>query len=153
MLSARCSISGLTAATGRPEQGKTCCSAFPVLEAFILYCPVKKGASVDHSTYVNIATICGIFLNHTFLATYNNSTAYLLLRQSLIDSIVKRCPMLPLTGIYTPISGSCLLCTTHTHTHTHTQTHTQAYLAKNYIWGHIYQDFNINTYYTIYFVI
>jgi len=37
MLSERCRISGLTPATGRFERGKTYCSAFPVLEAVILF--------------------------------------------------------------------------------------------------------------------
>jgi hypothetical protein len=50
-----------------------------------------KDASTDRSTSVNIEKICGIFLTHTFLTPNNNSTAYLLLRQTLIGSIMRRC--------------------------------------------------------------
>jgi len=37
MASPHCSISGLTAVTGRPEQGKSWSCDFPVAEAIILF--------------------------------------------------------------------------------------------------------------------
>jgi hypothetical protein len=127
---------------------------FSCFRSRLSFCPTNKGASTDHSISVNIATICAIFLTHTFLATNNNTTAYLLLRQSLIDSIVRRCSnALFNRNIYTHFRFLFTLHHTQTHTHTHIHTHTQTYLARNYIWGHIYQDFTIKSYYNIYFVI
>jgi len=41
--------------------------------------------------------------------------------------------------------------TAHTYTHTHKHTHTYTHPTRNYICGHIYQDFVITTHYYIAF--
>jgi len=88
MVSACCSISGLPAAQDGLSEAKValCFSCFGIRHSFS---PETNGASVDHSTSVNIATICWIYLTHTF------STKGIASQQTYCNA---QCRLIPLWG-------------------------------------------------------
>jgi hypothetical protein len=79
MASAHGSVTGLTAVTGWPEQGKSWTSTFPVSESHSFY-PVTNGASVDNSTSINTARLFGI--SYSFSTTKNSITVHCLYHTS-----------------------------------------------------------------------